>query len=196
MADTDSQLARRLARGDEAAFAELYDACSGRLLRYLALQLASVDQAADVLQTAMLRAVTSRRRFAKVDSPAAYLFQIARNEAARLAKRAARRSEQSLTTEQMFELIEDATDSREDVETIVAALARLDEEDRELIQLKIYAELTFREIADVTDSRTASIFARHLALLNGFPIGSHQANAIEHEVDRRLSSAVTTGKDG
>ncbi len=67
MADSDPQHARRLALGDEAAFAELYDACSEQLLRYLAVRLASADQAADVLQTAMLRAVKSRRRFAKVD---------------------------------------------------------------------------------------------------------------------------------
>jgi len=148
MADTDSQLARRLARGEEAAFAELYDASSGRLLRYLAVRLASADRAADVLQTAMLRAVKSRRRFARVDSPAAYLFQIARNEADRLAKRTARRAEQSLTAEQMLELMDEVTDSHEDVEVIVAALARLTAEDRELVQLKIYAGLTFREIGE------------------------------------------------
>ena len=166
MADTDPQLARRLARGDEAAFAELYDACSERLLRYLAVQLASADQAADVLQTAMLRAVKSRRRFAKVDSPAAYLFQIARNEAARLAKRTARRAEQSLTAEQMLELMDEATDSREDVETIVAALARLDGEDRELVQLKIYAGLTFREIGEVTGQPQATVATRYRRALN------------------------------
>ena len=161
MADTDSQLARRLARGDEAAFAELYDACSGRLLRFLAVQLASTDQAADVLQTAMLRAVKSRRRFAKVDSPAAYLFQIARNEAARLTKRANRRSERSLTAEEILELMDEATDSREDVDTIVAALARLSADDRELVQLKIYARLTFREIAEATGRPQATVATRY-----------------------------------
>ncbi len=166
MADSDPQLARRLARGDEAAFAELYDACSERLLRYLAVRLASADQAVDVLQTAMLRAVKSRRRFAKVDSPTAYLFQIARNEAARLAKRAARRSEQALTAKQMLELTDDATDSREDVETIVAALARLDGEDRELVQLKIYAGLTFREIAEVTGRPQATVATRYRRALD------------------------------
>jgi RNA polymerase sigma-70 factor (ECF subfamily) len=166
MVDTDSQLARRLARGDDAAFAELYDACSERLLRYLAVRLASVDKAADVLQTAMLRAVKSRRRFAKVESPEAYLFQIARNEAARLAKRAAQRSEQSLTAEQMLELMDEAPDSREDVETIVAALARLDEEDRELVQLKIYAGLTFREVAAVTGQPLATAATRYRRALD------------------------------
>ena len=51
-------------------------------------------------------------------------------------------------------------------------------------------------MADVTDIETASIIARHLAALNGLPLGSHQADAIEHEIDRRLSSGVSNGKDG
>jgi len=166
MAETDLQLAGRLARGEEAAFAELYDACSERLLRYLAVRLGSADRAADVLQTAMLRAVKSRRRFAKVESPAAYLFQIARNEAARLAKRRFRRSEQSLTAEQMLELMDKTTDSLEDVETVVAALARLSAEDRELVELKIYAGLTFREIAEVMGRPQATIATRYRRALD------------------------------
>ncbi len=51
-------------------------------------------------------------------------------------------------------------------------------------------------IAEVTDIKTANIFARHLAALNGIPLGSRQADSIEHEIDRRLSSAVSNGKDG
>jgi len=166
MADPDRQLARRLARGEETAFAELYDACSERLLRYLAVRLASADKGADVLQSAMLRAVKSRRRFAKVDSPAAYLFQIARNEAARLAKRSARRAEQTLTAEQMLELTDSTTDSLEEVETIVAALARLSTEDRELVHLKIYAGLTFQEIAKITGRPQATVATRYRRALD------------------------------
>ncbi len=165
MLESDSQLARRLARGEEAAFAELYDACSQRLLRYLAVRLASPDQAADVLQAAMLRAVKSRRRFAKVDSPVAYLFQIARNEAARLAKRQARRPEQTLSTEQMSQLVDETSDS-DNVETVLTALARLSMEDREVVQLKIYAGLTFREIAEAVGRPEATVATRYRRALD------------------------------
>jgi RNA polymerase sigma-70 factor (ECF subfamily) len=57
------QLAMRLARGEEAAFAELYDASADRLHHYLTVRLGSRDTASDVVQTAFLRAVKSRRRF-------------------------------------------------------------------------------------------------------------------------------------
>ena len=99
-------LAARLARGDEAAFAELYDACADRLHRYLAARLGSRDAASDVLQTAFLRAVKSRRRFRGVENPVAYMFQIARNEAVRAAKRR-RVNERSLSTDETF-LVADA----------------------------------------------------------------------------------------
>ncbi len=165
MLESDLQLARRLARGEEAAFAELYDACSQRLLRYLAVRLTSPDQAADVLQAAMLRAVKSRRRFAKVDSPVAYLFQIARNEAARLAKRQARRSEQTLSAKQMAQLVDETSDT-DHVEIVLAALAQLKVEDREVVQLKIYAGLTFREIAEAVGRPEATVATRYRRALD------------------------------
>ena len=81
--DVSRKLAARLARGDEAAFAELYDACADRLHGYVAARLGSRDAASDVVQASFLRAVKSRRRFRGVENPIAYMFQIARNEALR-----------------------------------------------------------------------------------------------------------------
>ncbi len=51
-------------------------------------------------------------------------------------------------------------------------------------------------MADATDIKTANIFARHLAVLGGFPLGSDQNDAIKREIDRLLSPAVPHGKDG
>src|SRR5947208_16482599 len=109
------QLAVRLARGEEAAFAELYDACADRLHHYLAGRLGSRDAASDVLQTAFLRAVKSRRRFRGVENPVAYLFQIARNEASRWAKRR-RVKECPLPAVEMFAASGDAFGKQDDAE--------------------------------------------------------------------------------
>src|SRR5882757_1061290 len=95
------ELAERLARGEEAAFAELYDASADRLHHYLVSRLGSRDAASDVLQTAFLRAVKSRRRFRRVENPVAYLFQIARNEAMRWARRR-RGSDRPLAAAEIF----------------------------------------------------------------------------------------------
>jgi len=156
------QLADRLARGEEAAFEQLYDACADRLLRFLTLRLGCRQQAADVLQTTMLRAVKSRRRFARVDHPVAYLFQIARNEAARqIRKRSRRVSTTPITGDLLRQWVGDPACQREDAEVVAMALARLTAEDRELVELKIYAGLTFREIAAVTGRPQASVATRY-----------------------------------
>jgi RNA polymerase sigma-70 factor (ECF subfamily) len=152
------QLAVRLARGDEAAFAELYDASADRLHHYLTARLGSRDAASDVLQTAFLRAVKSRRRFRGVENPVAYLFQIARNEATRWVTR--RGNDRPLVANEIFAASGDAFGEQDDAEVVAAALARLTAEDRELVELKVFAGLTLREIADVTGLPQGTVATR------------------------------------
>jgi RNA polymerase sigma-70 factor (ECF subfamily) len=142
-------LAARLARGEEAAFTELYDACADRLHRYLTVRLGSRDAASDAVQAAFLRAVKSRRRFRNVENPIAYLVQIARNEATRAASRKSRTKESSQPIEDVL-ATDCSTISADDADLVAAALARVDADARELVELKIYAGLTFKEIAEVT----------------------------------------------
>src|SRR5947209_19856301 len=85
-----SDLATRLARGEPAAFAELYDRCGDRCHHYLSAYLGSRDAADDVLQETFVRLVRGRGRLAKVDNLVAYVFTVARNEAAPHAGRRAR----------------------------------------------------------------------------------------------------------
>lgn len=155
--DVARELAARLARGEEAAFAELYDVCADRLHGYVAARLGSRDAASDVVQNAFLRAVQSRRRFRDVESPVAYMFQIARNETLRwVAKR--RVAIQPLPATDSFAA---AMGSAEDMEMINAALNKLDVDGRELVELKVYAGLTFREIADVVGRPAATVATQY-----------------------------------
>ncbi len=78
-------LGKRLARGDHAAFAELYDACADRLHHYLMVFLGSKEDAEDALQETFVRLAGNCKRLAKVENLTAYVFTIARNEALRLA---------------------------------------------------------------------------------------------------------------
>jgi RNA polymerase sigma-70 factor (ECF subfamily) len=153
------QLAVRLARGEEAAFAELYDASADRLHHYLSARLGSREAASDVLQTAFLRAVKSRKRFRRVENPVAYLFQSARNEAVRWAKRR-RGNDRPLAADEIFAASGDAFGEQDDAEVVAAALGRLTAEDRELVELKVFAGLTFREIAGVTGLPQGTVATR------------------------------------
>lgn len=156
------ELSQRLARGDSAAFAELYDSCADVLHSYLVCRLGSSDAASDVVQETFLRLVRSRRRLKKVEKLMPYVFQIARNEANRWHKRnrkLARRAVHSI--EETVEAPESAVDQIEARDTVTVALEQLNESEREIVQLKIYAGLTLREIAEITNDPPGTVATRY-----------------------------------
>ncbi|HYW80296.1 MAG TPA: sigma-70 family RNA polymerase sigma factor, partial [Thermoguttaceae bacterium] len=155
---------KRLARGEQAAFAELYDACADRIFHYLMVRLRSHDDAADVLQETFVRLVRTRKRLAKVDNPIAYAFTVARNEAARLAGRQSRETagRSELVGSGLFvQMVGDDAPGHETADLAAAALVRLDPDHREVLQLKTYAGLTFREIAEVTGLPQGTVATRY-----------------------------------
>jgi RNA polymerase sigma-70 factor, ECF subfamily len=146
------RLGERLARGDPAAFAELYDRCAVRVHRYLVVRLGSRADADDVLQETFVRLAQARQRLARVTDTVAYVFASARNEATRFALRRVRGSLGSPAAKQI-EFCEATGHESEDAGTaqwVAAALAGLEPRLREIVELKIYAGLTFHEISQVT----------------------------------------------
>jgi RNA polymerase sigma-70 factor (ECF subfamily) len=169
---------KRLSAGDAVAFVELYDACADRLHHYLCLRLRSREDAGEVLQEAFLRLARCRRQFDGVADPVAYAFVVARNEAARWLSRISReRANRALHAELLFrEACGDDLELRETAEAISAALGQLDEDLLEVIDLKIYAGLTFAEIAEVTGlplGTVATRFRRAIAKLRVMWIKEH-----------------------
>jgi RNA polymerase sigma-70 factor (ECF subfamily) len=157
------ELGKRLARGEQQAYAELYDACADRLHHYLAGRLGSRADADDVLQETFVRLVRARRKLRGVSNPIAYAFAVARNEAARLLERRGREAYQRQidASELLVEAASDDCEAREAAESLAAALARLPEEQREAVELKTYAGLTLAEIAEVTGAPPGTVATRY-----------------------------------
>jgi RNA polymerase sigma-70 factor, ECF subfamily len=156
-----SEWARRLAAGEHLAFAELYDACADRLYSYAAVRLGSEQAAGDVVQAAFLRAVRSRKRFHGVENPSAYLFQIARNEIARLLASQARRPVSSMHSFDVDRISPQEASRWEEDEMVREALARLDADDREIVELKLFGGLTFAEIGQTLARPAATVATRY-----------------------------------
>jgi len=167
------KLTERLARGDPAAFADLYDQCADRLHHYLCLRLGSRDDADDVLQEIFIRLVRGRKRLASVENVTAYLFQMTRNEAIRHASRRPRarrtldsRAPDSLAAEELFcESSAADAESRELAESVARGLSLLAEEQREIVDLHIYCGLGFRVIADVLGVPQGTVASRYRAAI-------------------------------
>jgi len=168
-------LSQGLAQGDPAAFAALYDACAHRVHHYLVVRLGSREDADDVLQETFVRLARNRKRLGAVDNVAAYVFTVARNEAARLARRSRRpgsrragcagRENVPLAEDLFCEAGDDEVQAREAAESVAKALAGLETPLREIVELKVYAGLTFREIAEVTGLPQGTAATRYRAAL-------------------------------
>jgi len=155
-------LAHRLAQGDRAAFGELYDACADRLHHYLVVRLGSRGDADDVLQETFLRLVRGRTKLARVRNLTAYVFAVARNEAARAGQRRSKEPRPIASEAELYcEADSNDRKAREAAEILAAALARLGPEQREIVELKTTAGLTFREIAEVTSLPLGTVATRY-----------------------------------
>lgn len=163
-----NEFADRLARGEPAAFAELYDACADRLYGWLVVHLRSAADAEDVVQETFVRLARSRKKLRRVENLTAYAFSIARNEAARLRRNTSRQQDlvrQQDLMRQMGEPAADAALSLEQAEIVERALGRLSEEQREVVELKMYGDLTLREIAEVIGLPAGTVATRYRAAL-------------------------------
>jgi RNA polymerase sigma-70 factor (ECF subfamily) len=161
-------LGKRLAAEEPPAFAELYELCAARVHHYLAVRLGSRDAADEVLQEVFVRLVRQRQRLAAVENLPAYVFAIARNEAIRHTGRRLRLSQhhRPLTAEELFkETGSDDLELRETAESVSVALQQLPEELREIIELRIYGGLAFREIAELLAIPQGTVATRYRSAL-------------------------------
>jgi RNA polymerase sigma-70 factor (ECF subfamily) len=94
----------------------------------------------------------------------AYVFAVARNEAARQTLQRGRSREESIPPAGDALFCEAAGDdhrAREMAQLVAAALDRLIPEQREILELKTYAGLTFREISRVTGLPQGTVATRY-----------------------------------
>ncbi len=140
----DVRLLARLAAGHEAAFAELYARFGQRMYRTAFGLLGRRQDAEDCVQEVFAALVRGRARLAEVRDLAAYVFAVLRRQAARQA--ALRRQQPAAL---VIELAgsEPAEDPRR--EAVREAIGSLPPEQREVVVLKIDAQLTFAEIGRV-----------------------------------------------
>jgi len=155
----DDRIRAALGRDDPAAVAILWDRYAHDLLAFLQALLCSRHDAEDVLQTVFVRIVRKRQYLANAQSLNSYVFRIARNEAASLARMRRRRC----SGDPWLEAVEVEADARpqEWAEELQVALARLPQEQREIVVLKIYRNKTFQEIGEMLGLSPNTVASRY-----------------------------------
>jgi RNA polymerase sigma factor (sigma-70 family) len=172
---SDDRLAAHSARGDSGAFAELYRRHHQRLYRYCLTLLHDPDDAADVLQTTMAKALGALERGERVKGVRSWLFRIAHNTAIDLVR--ARRPQAPLDA---LEEIESSAltapsaasqaQSRAEMAETVADIRGLPRRQQSALVMRELAALPYDEIAGALE--TSPLAARQLV---------HQARSALHD---------------
>lgn len=140
---SQDELLSRLATGDEAAFALLYDRFAEPLFRTAWGLLGSREEAEDAVQDVFVGLVRAGGRLLRIADVQAYLFGAVRHAAFRRRTRIGKHSEP---------LPETAAEQPREPEqsgSLQRALQALPVEQREVITLKVDGGLTFAEIGEL-----------------------------------------------
>jgi RNA polymerase sigma-70 factor (ECF subfamily) len=157
----------RYAAGDDAAFAELYDALAPRLYGYLLRQTKSCDRAEDLLQQTFLQMHCARGRFIRGADVVPWAFAIARRLFIDRVRRSGR--EQSLEEREEAGVPiavstapaqDDALGNKRLDGTIRSELARLPDALREAFELVEREGLSMAEAAAVLGTSVSCVKVR------------------------------------
>jgi RNA polymerase sigma-70 factor (ECF subfamily) len=155
-------LVLRAQLGDETAFAELVERVSPRL-RYFLVRIVGAHAAIDDLcQETWLAVWRGLPRLSAASAFRAWLYRIARDQALALLRRE-RRLPRSVAHGREAELVADEAEgefSAEDVAALHRALDELPPEQREAIVLRFVEQMSYDEIAEVTQTALGTVRSR------------------------------------
>lgn len=152
---------------------ELYDRYGEKLFHYLTIKLGSRSDAEDVLQDIFLRFSKYSISWRVIRNVEAFVFRIARNEANRFLRHRLSQNPASRSSPDFAKVISaEISGPDEQTKNVLSnALARLPDEQREIIVLKIFEDLTFKEIASICDLSINTVSSRYrygIAKLHSF----------------------------
>lgn len=131
---------------------ELYEGHGEDLYRYLVFRLGSPEDAEDVLQEAFCRFARYDLRWRLIRNRRAFVFRVGRNEANRfLRRKLGRREGESMIATGGAQAFTAAfvAPSEPSVALLLKRAGELPAEQREVVYLKVFDGLTFKEIASV-----------------------------------------------
>jgi len=161
--------------------AEAYDACAAGLYRYALMILADPGAAEDALQQAFTKLVSMGDRIGEIGFCEGYLRKAIRNECYNILSRKRRRDEYESGSAQFLVTAEaeNAKPDKEQQHAVENALRALPADQREVVHMKVYEKMTFRQIAEslgVSINTAASRYRYAMDKLRGLlaPLGRNE----------------------
>ncbi|MBI3577603.1 sigma-70 family RNA polymerase sigma factor [Candidatus Gottesmanbacteria bacterium] len=148
----------RARNGDRAALGEIYRRYQLRIFRFVRVHLGNTAEAEDITQMTFLRFWRAIADFSeKKGSLAAYLFTIARHLVIDLSRK---HKEVSLDVVEYLPLgavEDDGLEKEEERAELQKLLTHLSDEEKTLVSLRYFEDLSFKEIAAVEGSQEGAV---------------------------------------
>jgi len=157
----DQDIRQAAERGDAQALELLWAEYGRRLFAFLEGFLASRADAEEVLQEVFVKLARQRDKLAGTRDLRAYVFVAARNEAVSFIRRNARRRTPLDPRDTWLEPVAAEPGPQVPAERIGWALRDLPAEQREVIVLKCWQDMTFREIAELLKVPPNTVASRY-----------------------------------
>lgn len=163
--DADALL-RRTARGDQAAFAELFDLVAGPVYGLIRRVLRDPAQSEEVAQEVMLEVWRLAPRFdAKRGGAQSWIMTIAHRRAVdrvRSEQSARARDDRAAVagSERPADIVAEEVESRMEHARVRTAMAALTDLQREAVELAYYGGHSYREVAELLDAPLGTVKTR------------------------------------
>jgi RNA polymerase sigma-70 factor (ECF subfamily) len=172
--NTESVLAnavQKTAQGDRAAFRTVFDAANNKVFLYLLGQLHNREEALDVLQDTFIDIWKALPKFHYRSDEEfwGFVFTIARRKVFAFRKHATRAGHVVVDNDRLEVMSEERAGTAlaypEDHHLLLEALAKLSDTSHEILKLRYWSELSFKEIAiTIETSENAAKVRHHRAL--------------------------------
>lgn len=169
---SDEDLMHRAQNGDRQAFSLLYERYAGPVLSYLYRMMGNVEDVESIAQEVFLRAFRFAPTYRYPQKLSTWLFTIARNLAINFSRRRKRSPVRNVTelnlegvdkTSDPFQVAHRAVDNVEKQEEIGRMLKALDDlpiDQREVIILGIFQDLSYSEMEEITGAKAVTLRSR------------------------------------
>jgi RNA polymerase sigma-70 factor (ECF subfamily) len=159
-----NDLLRRVARGDEGAFAALYDQVSARLFGLVLRVVRDPAMAEEVAQEALVEVWRSAVRFDPAKGSAvSWMLTIAHRRAVdrvRSEQAATNRLRKAATTDVPYDDVVEQATARIERQQVRRCIDRLTELQREAITLAYYRGFSYREVSEQLDTPLPTVKTR------------------------------------
>jgi RNA polymerase sigma factor (sigma-70 family) len=158
----DRALAARAGRGDEQAFAELYDRHASGLLAFATQYVGDRAAAEDVVQQTFMSAYRVLSEGTELEHPRAWLYHVTRNNSLSVLRdRGPASADAALATDlqDRAAAVPTQVERREDLQAVVRDIVALPAEQRAALALYELGDLSQAEIADALGCKPAKVKA-------------------------------------